>query len=128
MIDVVVALIEKDNKFLIARRNHGDNEVYGKWEFPGGKVEVGEDEKHAIEREIKEEFEVIIKAYDYLTHNVCKYQNKIVNLKLYKCVYISGEFKLHDHFEYKYVSKEEFFDYDFCPADVGLVKYIVDNV
>ena len=56
MIKVVAALIEKDNKFLIARRSTGDENVLGKWEFPGGKVNPNEDELAAIEREIKEEF------------------------------------------------------------------------
>ena len=55
VICVVAALILKDNKVLIAKRSTGDPNVFGKWEFPGGKVESNEDEKHAIEREIKEE-------------------------------------------------------------------------
>ena len=55
MITVVAALIKNDNRFLIAKRATGDENVLGKWEFPGGKVEAGEDEKHAIEREIKED-------------------------------------------------------------------------
>ena len=57
MIVVVAALIKKDNKILIARRSTGDENLLGKWEFPGGKVETGENEYQAIEREIKEEFE-----------------------------------------------------------------------
>ena len=56
-VKVVACLIEKDNKVLIAKRSTGDPNVLGKWEFPGGKVEPDEDEKHAIEREIKEEFD-----------------------------------------------------------------------
>ena len=51
---VVAALIEKDGKYLIARRATGDENVLGKWEFPGGKVEPNEDEMTAIEREIRD--------------------------------------------------------------------------
>ncbi|MBR3694119.1 MAG: NUDIX domain-containing protein, partial [Erysipelotrichales bacterium] len=58
MITVVAALIKKDDKFLIAKRATGDEFVFGKWEFPGGKVEVGESEEDAVEREILEEFEM----------------------------------------------------------------------
>ena len=58
MITVVAALIEKEGKYLIARRSTGSEDVMGKWEFPGGKVENDESEEHAIEREIKEEFDV----------------------------------------------------------------------
>ena len=56
MIKVVAALIMRDNKVWLARRSIGDENVMGKWEFPGGKVEQGEDEAPAIEREIEEEF------------------------------------------------------------------------
>lgn len=43
-IKVVAALTEKDNKVLIAKRFTRDPNVYGKWEFPGGKVELNEDD------------------------------------------------------------------------------------
>lgn len=55
LIKVVAALIEKDNKVLIAKRSTGDPNVYDKWEFPGGKVELNEYEFLTIEREIFEE-------------------------------------------------------------------------
>ena len=100
MITVVAALIEKNGKYLIAKRSTGDSNVLGKWEFPGGKVEPNEDELDAIKREIKEEFEINIKAIEYLVNNVCMYPNKTVDLRLYECIYISGDFILHDHSEY----------------------------
>lgn len=124
---VVAALIKKDNNVLIARRSTGDENVLGKWEFPGGKVEPNETEEHAIEREIKEEFELDIKANKYITNNVCEYPTKIVDLRLYECEYISGEFKLHDHSEYKWVNINELLNYDLAPADIPLAKYIANN-
>ena len=48
MITVVAALIEKDNKFLIAKRSTGDPNVLGKWEFPGGKLKDNESGVDAI--------------------------------------------------------------------------------
>ena len=124
MIKVVAALIQKENKILIAKRSTGDPNVLGKWEFPGGKVELNEDELHAIEREILEEFELKIEAKDFIVNNVCEYPGKTVDLRLYSCDYISGDFKLHDHSEYKWVSKEEIMDYDLAPADIPLANYI----
>lgn len=124
---VVAALIKKNNNVLIARRSTGDENVLGKWEFPGGKVEPNETEEHAIEREIKEEFELDIKANKYITNNVCEYPTKIVDLRLYECEYISGEFKLHDHSEYKWVNINELLNYDLAPADIPLAKYITNN-
>lgn len=121
---VVAALIKKDNNVLIARRSTGDENVLDKWEFPGGKVEPNETEEHAIEREIKEEFELNIKANKYITNNVCEYPTKTVDLRLYECEYISGEFKLHDHSEYKWVNINELLNYDLAPADIPLAKYL----
>lgn len=124
MIKVVAALIEKDNKVLLARRSTGDPNVFDKWEFPGGKVEPGENEMHAIEREIKEEFELIIKAKEFVINNICEYPTKVVDLRLYKCDYECGEFNLHDHSEYKWVNKEELLEYDLAPADIPLAEYV----
>ena len=128
MIIVVAALIEKDGKYLIARRSTGSEDVLGKWEFPGGKVEPNETEEQAIEREIKEEFEMNIKTIKFLTSNICQYPSKTVNLKLYECKYISGEFHLHDHSEYAFVDKNEIINYDLCPADIPLAVYIKNNI
>ena len=124
MIKVVAALIEKNGKFLIARRSTGDPNVFGKWEFPGGKVEPEENEINAIEREIKEEFELIIKAKEFVINSICEYPTKVVDLRLYKCDYESGEFNLHDHSEYKWANKEELLEYDLAPADIPLAEYV----
>ena len=124
MIRVVAALIEKDGKVLIAKRSSGDPNVFGKWEFPGGKVQDEETDKHAIVREIKEEFEMDIKAIKFITNSVFKYPKKIVDLRLYECKYLSGEFYLHDHSEYRWVTKNELLNYDLAPADIALAKYV----
>lgn len=124
MITVVAALIKKDNKYLIARRSTGTEDVLGKWEFPGGKVEDKETEKHAIEREIKEEFEMNVKATSFIANNICKYPTRTIDLRLYECEYIGGNFKLHDHSEYRYVDKNNLLDYDLCPADIPLAEIV----
>ena len=125
MITVVAALIKKEGKVLIARRATGDEHVYGKWEFPGGKVENNETEESAIEREIKEEFEMDIKALKFITNNVCVYPSKTIDLRLYECKYLSGNFKLHDHLEYAWVEIKDLFNYDLAKADIPLAKYLI---
>lgn len=126
MIKVVAALIEKDNKILIAKRSTGDLDVFGMWEFPGGKVEPDEDEKQAIEREIFEEFELKIKAREFITNNICEYPTKTVDLRLYRCEYLEGEFQLHDHSEIVWIDKKELLDYQLAPADIPLAEYVRD--
>lgn len=127
MIKVVAALICKDNKILIARRATGDPNVLGKWEFPGGKVEANESEEAAIEREIKEEFELTVKAKRFLINNICEYPEKKIDLRLYECEYLFGEFCLYDHFEYKWVELTKLIDFDLAPADVPLARYVMEE-
>ena len=65
IINVVAAIIKKNNKVFITQRGHG--EFKGKWEFPGGKIEVGESPEDAIVREIKEELKSnieVVRLYD----------------------------------------------------------------
>ena len=127
MIIVVAALIKKDGKVLIAKRSTGDENVFGKWEFPGGKVEPNESEECAIEREIKEEFEMSIKAKKFIINNICEYPTRTIDLRLYECEYVSGEFKLHDHFEYAWVDLKTILDYDLAPADIPLARFLIEN-
>ena len=124
MIKVVAALIEKENKILLAKRSTGDALTLEKWEFPGGKVKANESEFDAIEREIFEEFEIKIKAIEFIKNIVYKYPNKTIDLKLYKCEYVSGNFKLHDHSEYNWVDRNNLLDYDLALADIKLAEYI----
>lgn len=126
MVKVIAGLIKKDDKYLIARRNHGDIEANGKWEFPGGKLEENETEMEAIEREISEEFEVNIKAIKFLASCVSEYIERTIELRLYLCEYLNGEFKLHDHHEIMWISKDELINYDFALADKELVNQIIN--
>ncbi|MDU4660414.1 MAG: NUDIX domain-containing protein, partial [Clostridium butyricum] len=65
VIEVVAAVIKKDDKIFITRRGYG--EFVDMWEFPGGKVEQGETREQALHREIKEELELEISKLEFLT-------------------------------------------------------------
>lgn len=125
-INVVAALIFKDNKVLIAKRST-DKDAKGKWEFPGGKVEENEDEKIAIEREIYEEFDVKVKTKDFISQSTFNYPHGNVILKLYECEYIDGNFKLHAHSEYAWVKIDDLLNYDLAPADIPLAKDVMER-
>ena len=124
ILDVVCGLIMKDGKCLIARRNKEDH-LQGKWEFPGGRRQGLEDEKKTLDRAFTEVLGIKTNIKDYITHSICEYPGHIVDLKLYECDYISGEYKLSIHSEYKWVNIEELLDYDLADADVILSKYLI---
>ena len=94
MIKVVAALIENDGKFLIAKRSTGDKNVLGKWEFPGGKVKENESELKAIEREIKEEFEIDVKAKEFVTNNIFPVNFNVSKILIASLVFKSANLTL----------------------------------
>ena len=124
ILDVVCALIMKDGKCLIARRSKNDH-LKGRWEFPGGRRVGLEDEKKTLQRAFDEVLKINVDIKDYLTHSICEYPGHIVDLKLYECDYISGDFNLTIHSEYKWVNIEELLDYDLADADVVLSKFLI---
>lgn len=127
MITVVAGLIRKDGKYLIAKRLFSKDVIAGKFEFPGGKLDPGETEEEAIEREIMEEFGVTVKCERFVTNNQYRYPTRAIDLRLYECAYVSGTFNLTDHSEIKWVTLDQLENYEFMPADVGLVNYLTSK-
>lgn len=125
MIKVVAGIITDNNKVLIAQRKKGKHLEY-KWEFPGGKIEENETDEQALERELKEEFNIKVKVEDYITESVYDYDEKTIYLKAYLVKYISGEFLLNDHEQIKWVSKEDLLNYELAPADVPIAKKVIN--
>ena len=124
MIDVVAAVIKnQEGKYLITQRNIKKVQG-GLWEFPGGKVEGNESKEHAIEREIKEELTLNIKAKEILGEKVFDYTERSINLIAVHCEKISGEVILNEHEAYAWVTPDKFKDYEFAPADDFIVKLL----
>ena len=122
MINVVAAVIKDENgKILITQRNLKKAQG-GLWEFPGGKIEPNETKENAIVREIKEELEIDIEVESYLAEKVFNYPEKDINLIALKCKKISGDIKLLEHEDYKWVESSELDKYEFAPADIFIVE------
>lgn len=124
ILDVLCSLVIKDGKCLIAKRNKEDH-VFGKWEFPGTRKNGMEDDKKSLSDVFEKNYGLKINVKEYMTHSICEYPGHIVDLKLYDCDYISGEFDSVIHSEYKWVGIEELLDYDLADADVILSKFLI---
>lgn len=124
IINVTAAIIENEGKFLIAKRKKGKH-LENKWEFPGGKVEPKETPEICLARELKEEFDIIAEVTDFVAENIFNYGDRKIRLLGYRAKYISGEFKLNDHDEIKWISKDEFSNFDFAEADLPLIRKII---
>ena len=121
---VVAALIERNGKYLIAKRKV-DAALGGLWEFPGGKVEDGETEQEALEREIVEEFNTLIAVGKLLAST--QINDKTI-LKLYACEHKLGAYQLREHSELAWVDNlQQLYGYELAPADVELLEQITKD-
>jgi 8-oxo-dGTP diphosphatase len=124
MINVTAAILEKNNKILIARRPNGDS-LAGYWEFPGGKIEIGETPEQCLEREISEELGLVKRVNKLFCESKYAYPNKCVALLAYFCELVSGEPKLNVHDRMEWVSYSQLGNYNFAPADIPIIEKLV---
>ena len=113
---VVVAVIKKENLYLIVKRNKHKH-LGLKWEFPGGKVEINESFEQALSREIKEELNIEIDIENKIAEE--NYNDNKINVILYYylCRIKEGEIFLNEHEDYAWVEKKDFLTYDFLEGD-----------
>jgi 8-oxo-dGTP diphosphatase len=122
-IRVVCAVIKKDGRFLALRRKPGEKRE-GFWEFPGGKMEVGETPEYSLIREIREELGIGIlpgKALRPVRH---EYDDLAIILMPYICEWIDGSISLSVHDGYRWLTMEETVHMDWCEADADVLRDI----
>ena len=121
IIKVVAAILQKEDKILIARKKEGKPQA-GYFEFPGGKIEKGETTEERLARELMEEMNIKIDVKEYVGESIYDYGNgKVISLLGYISEIIDGEIKLSDHDRYEWVTLEEINNYKIAPADIPLI-------
>lgn len=123
MIEVVAALIRKNNEFMICQRPV--SKARGLlWEFVGGKVEQGETKEQALIRECQEELAITISVGKEFMDVVHEYPDITVHLTLFNASIKDGKPKLLEHSDIQWITPDEIPQYDFCPADTEILKRI----
>lgn len=121
IIEVVAALIVENGKFLICRRPEHKARA-GLYEFVGGKVEKGETKEEALVREVREELGVEISVGELFCSVRHDYPDISICLSLYKAQIVKGEPQLLEHSDMRFIAPDEIPSYDFCPADIDILK------
>ena len=123
--EVVAAFIWDNDKFMICQRPaHKARGIL--WEFVGGKVESGESKEQALIRECKEELNVLISVGDVFMEVVHEYPDITVYLTLFNATIADGEPQKVEHNDIRWITPSEISNYDFCPADVEILKKIIE--
>ena len=124
---VACALIDADNRVLIAQRPEG-KQLAGLWEFPGGKLEPGERPEPALIRELREELGIDVKeaCLAPLTFASHAYETFHLLMPLYICRRWEGTVASKEGQALAWVRANKLRDYPMPPADIPLIPPLID--
>jgi 8-oxo-dGTP diphosphatase len=124
---VACALIDADNRVLIAQRPEG-KQLAGLWEFPGGKLEPGERPEPALIRELREELGIEVKeaCLAPLTFASHAYATFHLLMPLYICRRWEGTVASKEGQALTWVRANKLRDYPMPPADIPLIPPLID--
>ena len=121
MQQVTAALIEKNGRILLALRKAGKH-MGRKWEFPGGKVDPGEEPKDALRRELEEEFSIQAEIGEFLGSIRFREKQLDLQLLLYRATHLTGDFILREHEAILWVQPDQVEAYDLVDSDRKLFR------
>ena len=122
---VVAAVVARADQILVTQRLAGTH-LAGHWEFPGGKMEDGEDHRRCLQREIREELDVEVEVGDELHATSFDYPDRTVELHFYRCAIIGDPTPVLGQ-RMRWVSRAELKSLRFPPADLELIRGITDR-
>ena len=121
-IEVVAAIIRKGDKIFATQRGYGEWKDW--WEFPGGKMEVGETPEEALVREIREELSAEINVGELLTTVEYDYPAFHLKMHCYLCSLIGEALHLNEHEAARWLTKNELDSVKWLPADLGVIELL----
>ncbi len=124
-IPVVTGLLRKNGMVLLGQRPPG-NSLAGQWEFPGGKIEIGESPEKALERELREELSIEAEIGELRLANTHHYGEKGVILLFYDVPFWKGEPKPTHHSDLKWVRPDQIPELEIPEANRRILGTILD--
>ncbi|MFK4392266.1 8-oxo-dGTP diphosphatase MutT [Bacillus sp. AFS026049] len=125
-VKVVAAIIENENDEILCALRSPDMSIPNMWEFPGGKVEKGEDLFTALKREIDEELQCKVETETSIFNdNTHLYETFIINLLSIKCRIIEGTPTANEHSKLIWLKRENLSSLKWAPADIPAVEQLM---
>lgn len=123
---VVAAVIHAEGKIFATQRGYG--EYKDGWEFPGGKIEVGETPEDAVRREIREELDTDISVEELIDTIEYDYPNFHLSMDCFWCEIVCGDLNLKEHEAARWLDKESLYSVDWLPADISIIEKIKEKL
>ena len=125
-IDVAVGLIlEHNGKVLVGQRTVRDR-YFGKWEFPGGKLEIGETAEQALVRELHEEIGIEVLRLESLMTLQHDYPDREVRLHVLRVSEFEGDVTSREGQALKWLDPSELQELDFLEGNQPIIERLVD--
>lgn len=122
-VNVAVGVVYRDRHFFICRRNAQQHQG-DKWEFPGGKVDVGESPLDALTRELQEEIDILLEQAEPLTQITFEYPEKTVCLHVFLVTAFSGEAKGAEGQQSLWAKGDDLASYTFPDANLAILQLL----
>jgi len=114
---IVAAVIERQGRYLITQRR-STAVLAGLWEFPSGKVEIGESDEAALRRELQERVGIVVDVAGSVAHRNHRYDTYVVEMVLYRASFApTQEPRAVQVADMRWVAPQELENYAFPPAD-----------
>jgi 8-oxo-dGTP diphosphatase len=124
--EVVAAVIIHDGRILCVQRGLSKYEyISKKYEFPGGKMEVGETKAETIKREILEELKLTIEVQDEFLTVTHQYPDFTITMHSFICNCENSTITLTEHINFKWLHKNQLVSLDWAAADVPIVNELI---
>ena len=120
-----VGVIIKDKQNNVLFEVRGKEPRKGFYAVPGGFVDFDEPAEEAAIRECKEELDITLEVGDIFTEAVHEYPDITIRLTVFNAKIAEGVPKLIEHNDLKWITPDEIPDYEFCPADAGILKKLM---